>query len=186
MSAIVPHGCTFQHLQRNDHRGGRIEVLCKAFFHLALPKPWHAESFACLGVMLRGSSVAAAVRICVVYRPPSSGRKSKLFRVILEEFGELLERVFLKKRLIVLGNSNVHYGNDDDKDARDLVAILSDINLQQQVISPTHCRGNILDLVISPVTGSVPTDVSVESLLTDHYAIICKLAGSVDHSVRHT
>ena len=131
MSAIVPHGYTFQHYQRNDRRGGRIGIMFKAFFHLALSKPWHTESFACLRVMLRGSSFAAAVRIFVVYRPASSGRKSKLFRVFLQEFGELLERVFLKKRLIVLGNSNVHYGNDDDKDARDLVAILSEINLQQ-------------------------------------------------------
>lgn len=97
ISAIVPHGYKFQHLPRNDRRGGGVGVLFKASFHLALSKPWPAESFECLEVLLRGSSVAAALRIFVVYRPPSSGRKSKPFRVFLEEFGELLERVSIKK-----------------------------------------------------------------------------------------
>ena len=86
--------------------------------------------------------------------------------------------------LIILGDFNVHYGNGDDKDARDLAAILNDINLQQLVTSSTHCRGNILDLVISPVTGSVLTDVSVESLLTDHHVIMCKLVSSKPRSVQ--
>ena len=95
ISAIVPHGYKFQHLPRNDRRCGGVEVLFKASFHLALSKPWPAESFECLEVLLRGSSVAAAVRI-FVYRPPSSGCKSKPFRVFLEEFGELLERVSIK------------------------------------------------------------------------------------------
>ena len=75
--AIVPHVYKFQHLPRNDRPGGGVGVLFK--------------------VLLRGSSVAAALRIFVVYRPPSSGRKSKPFRVFLEEFGELLERVSIKK-----------------------------------------------------------------------------------------
>ena len=97
ISAIVPHGYKFQHLPRNDRRGGGVGVLFKASFHLALSKSWPAESFECLEVLLRGSSVAAALRIFVVYRPPSSGRKFKPFCVFLEEFGELLERVSIKK-----------------------------------------------------------------------------------------
>ena len=63
MSAIVPHGYTFQHLPRNDRRGGGVGVLFKASFYHALSKPWHAESFECLEIMLRRSSVAAAVHI---------------------------------------------------------------------------------------------------------------------------
>ncbi|KAI0242714.1 hypothetical protein LSAT2_011714 [Lamellibrachia satsuma] len=97
ISAIVPHGYKFQHLPRNDRRGGGVGVLFKASFHLALSKPWPAESFECLEVLLRGSSVAAALRIFMVHRPPSFGRKSKPFRVFLEEFGELFERVSIKK-----------------------------------------------------------------------------------------
>ena len=185
VSAIVPQGYKFQHLPLNDRRGGGVGVLFKASFHLALSKQWPAESFECLEVMLRGSSVAAALRIFVVYRPPSSGRKSKSFRVFLVEFDELLERVsIIKTGLIILGDFNVHYGNDDDNDARDLAAILNDINFQQHVTSSTHCRGYVLDLVLSPVTGSVLTYLSVESLLTDHHVIMCKLVLAKPRPVR--
>ena len=67
-----------------------------------------------------------------------------------------------------MGDFNVHYGHVDDKNASDLAAILNDTNLQQHVKSATHYRDNILDLVITPVTGSISTDVSVlaESFVT--------------------
>ena len=70
------------------------------------------------------------------------------------------------------------YGNVDDKNASDLTAMLNDTNLQQHVTSATHYRDNILDLVITHVTGSVATDVSVKSLLTDHHIIACKLVSN--------
>ena len=47
-----------------------------------------------------------------------------------------------------------------------------------------HCRDNILDFVITPVTGSVLTDVSVESLLTDHHIIVCKLVSNKPRPIR--
>ena len=50
--------------------------------------------------------------------------------------------------------------------------------------SPTHCRGNILDLVISSVTDSVLTDESVEPLLTDHHIIMCKLVSAEPRPVQ--
>ena len=71
-----------------------------------------------------------------------------------------------------------------DKNASDLTAILNDTNLQQHVKSATHYRYNILDLVITPVTGSVLTDVSVESLLTDHHIIVCKLVSNKPRPIR--
>ena len=88
-----------------------------------------------------------------------------------------------KTGLIILGDFNVHYETDGDNDARDLAAILNDINLQH-VTSSTHCRCIILNLVIPPVTGSVLTDVSVESLLTDHHVIMCKLVSAKLRPVR--
>ena len=96
ISVIVPYGYKFQHFSRNDRCRGGVEVLFKASFHLALSKPWPAQFFECLEVMLRGLSIAATLPIFVVYRPPSSGRKSKPFHIYLEEFGELLECVSIK------------------------------------------------------------------------------------------
>ena len=105
--------------------------------------------------------------------------------IFLDEFSHLLEYVSIKQTgLIILGDFNVHYGNVDDKNASDLAAILNDTNLQQHMKSATHYRDNILDRVITPVTGSVLTDVSVESLLTDHHIIVCKLVSNKPRPIR--
>ena len=65
-----------------------------------------------------------------------------------------------------------------------MAAVLNDTNLQQHVTSATHYRDNILDLVITPVTDSIVTDVSVESLLTDHHIIVCKLVSNKPRPIR--
>ena len=75
------------------------------------------------------------------------------------------------------------YGNVGDKNASDLAGILNDTNLQQHVQSATQYRDNILDLVITPVTGSVLTDVSAESLFTDHHVIVCKLVSHIPRPI---
>ena len=42
----------------------------------------------------------------------------------------------------------------------------------------------ILDLMISPVTGTVLTDISVESLLRDNHVIMCKLVSAKPRPVQ--
>ena len=144
--------------------------MLKLSFRVDMVKPWRAGSFECLELVFRGPSVPSTLRLFVIYRQPSSGCKATPFRLFLDEFSHLLEHVSIKQTgLIILGDFNVHYGNVDDKNASDFAAILNDTNLQQHVKSATHYRDNILDLVITPVTGSVLTDVSVESLLNLRY-----------------
>ena len=108
--------------------------------------------------MLRFSNVVAAV--FVVYRPRSSGRKFKPFRVFLEEFGELLEHVSINKTgLIILGDFTTE-------------------------MKPTRTHVTWLQFsTILPVTGSVLTFVS-ESLVTDHHVIMCKLVSAKPRPVR--
>ena len=67
-----------------------------------------AESFECVEVVLFGSSVASAVRLFVLYRPPSSGRLSKPFALFLHEFGDLIIYATAKQAgLAILGDFNV-------------------------------------------------------------------------------
>ena len=77
-------------LSRSTRRGGGVGVLFKNTLRLESAKMWHAESFECVEVVLFGSSVASAVRLFVLYRPPSSGRLSKPFALFLQEFGDLI------------------------------------------------------------------------------------------------
>ena len=156
--------------------------MLKSSFRVAMVKRWRAGSFECLELVFRGPSVPSTLRLFVIYRPPSSGCKATPFCLFLDEFSHLLEHVSIKQTgLIILGDFNVHYGNVDDKNASDLAAILNDTNLQQPLKSATHSRDNILDLV----TGSVLTDVSVESLLTDDHIIVCNLVSNKRRPIRN-
>ena len=115
----------------------------------------------------------------MIYRPPSSGRNSKSFNLFSETIRELLERVsFQKTRFVTLSDLTSHCSNVNDKNACDLRATIYDVT------SATHCRDNILDPVLTPVTGSVMTDVSVASWLTDHHIISCKLTTDKPRPVR--
>ena len=149
-------------------------------FCVTLVKLWLAEAFECIELVLCGPSVPSTLRMFVIYRPPSSGCKATTLHLYLDEFSHLLEHVSIKKNW----THHIDYGNVDDKNVSDLAAILNDTNLQQHVKSATHYRDNILDLVITPVTGSVSTDVSVESLLTEHHIIGCKLVSNKPRPIR--
>ena len=145
VASITPDGYTFHHLPRQGRRGGGVGIMLKSSFCVA-------DSFECIELVFRGPSVPSTLRMFVIYRRPSSGCKATPFRPFLDEFSQLL---------VILVDFNVHYGNVDDKNTSDFAAILNDTNLQQHVKSATHYRDNILDIVITPVTGSVVTDVSV-------------------------
>ena len=75
----------------------------------------------------------------------------------------------------LLGDFNVKYGNGDNTDARDFAALLEDSNLILMVSSATHIKRNILNLDIVTATDSVISGVFVDTLLTDHHAIVCHL-----------
>ena len=95
-----------------------LEFLFKSSFDVALIKPWPAQSFECLELVLYGACVASTLRICIIYRRPLSGRHSKPLSMFLKEFGELLEHVCIQKTgFIILGDFDVHYRSSTDNDA---------------------------------------------------------------------
>jgi len=47
--------------------------------------------------------------------------------------------------------------------------------MERHITLATHCRDTTLDHVMTPVTGSVLTDVLVEFLLIDHHNVLCKV-----------
>ena len=92
--------------------------------------------------------------VLVIYRPPSSSRNSQPFAIFLTEFRDLVERVVMETGIIILGNFDVAYGDNNNAHARALHNILSDANLRQNVTNATHQQGNVFDLVISASSSS--------------------------------
>ena len=174
-SAITPSGYHLEHAARSNGRGGGVGVLFRSSFHIDHSQLWPASSFECLDLQLRCQSVSSTLRLFVVYRPPSSSRNSQPFAIFLTEFRDLIERVAMESGIIILGDFNVAYGDNNDAHARALHDILSDANLRQNVTDATHQQGNVLDLVITASSSSPITQTSVDALITDHFAILCDL-----------
>ena len=176
---LIPDGYNFVHFPRSDRQGGEVGVLYKSCLTLILSRPWQASSFQCLEVVFGITS--SVIRLLLVYRPPSTGRRGVPFKMFMEEFTNLVV-LFLAQLtgLIILGDFNIHYGNAGNKYSHDFCDLLHSTNLQQHVHDPTQTIGNILDLVISPSSASVVTSVEVGSLLTEHHAVHCLLQAPIE------
>ena len=102
-------------------------------------------------MVLCGLTASSALRLFVIYRPPSSGRYARPFSTFLLEFRDRVAYACMQQPgLALLRDFNVKYGNGDNKDARDFTALLEDSNLIELVSCATHIKGNIIDLVIAP------------------------------------
>ena len=92
-------------------------------------------------------SIVRCVRILLVYRPP--GLSTSLF---LEEFSKLLEYITAdqrQKRLLIVGDFNIHVDNPNDTTAMQFLDLLDCFNLVQHVSEKTHAYGHTLDLFVS-------------------------------------
>ena len=65
---------------------------------------------------------------------PSSSQNSQQFAIFLTEFRDLVERVGMESGIIILGDFNVAYGDNNDAQARALHDTLSDANLRQNSV----------------------------------------------------
>ena len=110
------------------------------------------------------------VKILLVYRPP--GSSTSLF---LEEFSKLLEHItadLRHKRLLIVGDFNIHVDNSNDATARQFLDLLDSFDLVQHVREKTHANGHTLDLVISNAMDHFVNDVkTTDPVISDHLAV---------------
>ena len=146
-------GCLFEHIARSN--------LFRSSFTVDHSQLWPASSFECLGLQLRCYGVSSTLRLFVIYRPPSSGPNSQPFAVFHAEFRDLVERVGKKSGIIIFGDFNVRYGDNNDARERALRDILSDA-MRQNVTDATHDRGKCMNLL--------PNDTSGPDVVADRFA----------------
>lgn len=119
-------------------------------------------SFECLVLSI---STPTAITIATVYRPPKANY------AFMSEFADLLSMLCFKfKRIVILGNFNIHIYTNDCMMTKDFLFLLDCFNLKQMISGPTHNRGHTLDLVIANnaiVSHLSPADIG----LYDHLAI---------------
>lgn len=110
------------------------------------------------------------VKILLVYRPP--GLSTSL---LLEEFSKLLEHVtadLRHRRLLIVGDFNIHVDNSNDATARQFLDLLDSFDLVQHVREKTHANGHTLALVISNAMDHFVNDVkTTDPVISDHLAV---------------
>ena len=97
------------------------------------------------------------VRILLIYRAP--GLSTSLF---LEEFSKLLEHItadLRHKRLLIVGDFNIHVDNSNYATARQFLELLVSFDVLLHVSDKTHANGHTLDLVRSNAMDHFVNDV---------------------------
>ena len=122
------------------------------------------------------------LHIMGVYHPPEQSPT-----IFIDNFLDALEPLLLERDgLIISGDLNLHVNDISDPDATFFLEAITALGLNQHVKSPTHNKGNILDLIITEestqfkVTRCVPLD-----FISDHRLVACELNIKKEHPVKN-
>ena len=105
-----------------------------------------------------------------VYRPPYSVRNGNTVTKFLDEFTPwMADMITNHSNIILLGDFNIHVGDEDDAEAMTLLDTIEALDLEQWVNMPTHRSNNILDLVLSGAEGKTkPVRQTIGGFISDH------------------
>ena len=92
--------------------------------------------------------------------------------MFFKEFTELLNLYAVSHEdIIIAGDSNIHMETEDTS-AKQMKELLNLYDLKQHVEEPTHVKGHILDIVITPNRESLVMDMNVTEIdLSPHFLI---------------
>jgi hypothetical protein len=184
-SQLLPPGYKFLHVPRSGSRGGGVAVVSKEQYSIKLDTPFQATSFETMSVLITVGS--QAFRVVVIYRVPPSKRNKILKCKFLEEFADLVEQAATwTGRLLLVGDFNVHWDQQDDAEKKQLAELLDAFSLTQHVDGPTHSHGHTLDLVISRTEEDIVAECCVSDFISDHNAILMTMNTGRDHPPRKT
>ena len=95
--------------------------------------------------MILCSIPAPCLHIILFHRPTTFSAN-----LCLEHFNNILQEAsVLGEHVVICGDFNSHYNNERYKVACNLAQLIDQCGFQQSVQSPTHARGNTLDLNIT-------------------------------------
>ena len=145
---MCPPNYRFTGHQRPDdkgRRGGGVGFLLKS--DLEVKEKQHSyRTFEALTIEWRRDVKSC---ISILYRPPPSQRNGFTVSDFMLEIEDFLSTMCLEYKMIcVMGDFNVHFGDHGDPQFDQFKSILDCLNLKQIIDTPTHNKGNILDLVI--------------------------------------
>jgi hypothetical protein len=173
---LVPAGYSLKHKPRDSgSRGGGVGILHKESIPLKKqPSSVQAISFESMEgyFILPGS----CLHIALIYRIPPSSANNLQKSLFLKEFATLLEYLsVLPGKLLITGDFNVHWDDDNNTEKIRFADLLSSFDLIQHVNVPTHASGHTLDFVITRKSDNLVTAVSIGDMIADHNTVLATL-----------
>ena len=88
-----------------------------------------------------------------------------------------MELVIVESDIMLAGDFNIHYLENDDMQAEKSQDMMEAIGLQQHVTQVTHKSGNILDLVFTDCQSKISVNnLKVSSFISDHVSIVWQIS----------
>ena len=170
----IPDGYSFAHVPRQNKRGGGVGLLHRNNLKTQVKSSFAATTFELMEILISVSSVH--VRLFILYRPPPSEDNKFTKSQFYEEFENFLNaNTTSTGRLLIVGDFNFHWDNEQCNDTKTMKAMLASYNLTQHIHDPTHKHGHTLDWIISRDDDNIIENSSVSSRLSDHHAILFQL-----------
>ena len=171
---LCPPGYSVTHTHRSTVKtGGGVALLVRS--HIKLRRihfNGSYRSFEVLAVHLSVNSIR--LNIIVLYRPPASANFLNEFEVMLDE------AVALPGKLFLCGDFNSPSTTTTGQLNPQLSDLIVGMDMIQHVSGPTHNRGGLLDLIITPAQPVFVGPVAVNDLgISDHYMISTTLTIAV-------
>ena len=157
------HGYTLHHVPRNSgSTGGGVGVLINDRVKLVtrLETVNSAVSFESMEMII--TIVSISIRLVVIYRMPLS-KKNKLNRGTFgTEFSDYLEKLScFRGNLIIVGDFNINWLENNDSERRNLFHMLETFGLVQRIDFPTYQNGHLLDYVITRRDSDFASNFSI-------------------------
>ena len=118
------------------------------------------------------------ITVTGLYHPPYSLTNKATNKMFLDDFIKLATDILPKDtNNLIVGDFNLHVSKDDtDINATIFNDSTEAMGLYQHVNFPMHISGNMLDLVLSEISGDTPVLTTYQGpYLSDHCAIISTL-----------
>ena len=153
----TPPYCFIHNPRDSPHPGGGTGIIYKSSLtisNISYHSFSHSESLNCA----ISSPFSRTFNTTLFYRPPSPSIDPFLHTI--------------SPNTIILGDFNF----TNPPSILSLNNLLTSSNLIQHVTSPTHVQGNILDLIISPKTNKIITNLIIGPPFSDHFIILLNLS----------
>ena len=167
-SFLNQHNFRSHHICRKDRKGGGILLLSRTNFKCKQVKKSKHPTFEGATWNIQIGNVS--LMITGIYHPPPSTRNLTTNAMFIDQLSNyLLELLSDTSNHIITGDFNIHVNDPTYVDAGVLLDTMSALGLKQHVETPTHNKGNTLDLIFTEDIGNTKVEsVGTGGFLSDH------------------